>query len=143
MFSHSGPRGSDQIGDVLLAERYSQQGPARFLDSEVGTQFEQRNRDSLMKSEIQKTAAAQQQSIPLLQIVFVEMPERRLGGFLRDAFEFIEAKRANSAIVVSFALEIGPAHGQRRKLRNQAGRDQGDSHALAARIHASDPRDSG
>lgn len=36
MLSHSGPRGSDQVGDVLIAERYSQRGAARFLDSKVG-----------------------------------------------------------------------------------------------------------
>lgn len=140
MLGHPGPRGSDQVGDVLLAESYSEQRAARFRDSKIGTQFEQRYRDSLMKSEIQKTAAAQQQPIPLLQIVFVEMPERRFGGFRCDAIEILEAKGAHSAIVVSFALEMGPAHRQRRKLWNQTGREQHDRHPLAVGVYASDPR---
>src|SRR6266403_2011593 len=91
MLGGSRPRGPDQIGDVFVAEGYSEQRAARFLDSKIGAQFEQGYRDSLAKPEIQKTRAAQQQPIPLLQVVFAQMLERRLGGFLGDAVEFIAA----------------------------------------------------
>src|SRR5258708_39987762 len=75
MLGGSWPRRSDQVGDILVAERYPEQGAARFLDAEIGTQFEQGDRDSLAKSEIQKARAAQQQPIPLLQIAFAKMLE--------------------------------------------------------------------
>src|SRR5258705_8904058 len=106
MLGGSRPRRPDQIGDVLVAERHPQQRAARFLDSKIRAQFEQRYRDSLAKPEIQKARAAQQQPIPLLQIVFAQMLERRLGGFLGNAVEFIAAETPDSAIVISHALEI-------------------------------------
>ena len=39
----SGPRSADQIGDVLVAERGPEQHAARLFDSEIGSQFKQRN----------------------------------------------------------------------------------------------------
>src|ERR1700687_982691 len=126
MLGGSRPRGPDQIGDVLVAERYSQQRAARFLDSEIGAQFEQRDRDSLAKSEIQKARAAQQEPVPLLQIVFAQMLERRLGGLLGDAVELIAAQTADSAIVVGLALEIGLAHRERRGAGERALRGERD-----------------
>src|SRR6266850_2268323 len=141
MLGSSRPRGPDQIGDILMAERHSKQRAARFLDSKIRAQFKQGYRDSLAKPEIQKARAAQQQPIPLLQIVFAQMLERRLGGFLGNAVEFIAAETPDSAIIISHALEIGLAHRQARELGNRPGREQRDRHPLVARVQAGDPRD--
>ena len=72
MLGDSWARSTHQIGKVLMAEKSSQQRTARLLDSEVGGQFEQRNGDAFVKPEIEKTRAAQQQTVPLPQIVRVK-----------------------------------------------------------------------
>ena len=69
VFGDSGPRSADEIGDVLVAERGFQKRAARFRDSEVGGQFEQRDGNALVKAEVEKTGTAQQQPVPLSQIV--------------------------------------------------------------------------
>jgi hypothetical protein len=48
---------------------------ARFRNSEVGGQFEQRDSNALVKAEVEKTGAAQQQPVPLLQIVLMKSLE--------------------------------------------------------------------
>jgi hypothetical protein len=61
---------------------------------------EQRNNNAFVKTEVQETGVAQQQSIPLLQIVLVKFLERRLRVMRRDAAETGPAKAADSAITV-------------------------------------------
>src|SRR5277367_6981513 len=79
MFGNSWPRGSDQVGDVLVAEGHAQQRTARLLDSEVRAQFQQRRGYSFVQAEVQKTRAAQQETVPVLQIVTVKLFEGGLG----------------------------------------------------------------
>lgn len=67
MLGDSGLRSADDIGDVLMAERCSQKRAARFSDSEVRSQLEQRDGDALVKAEVEKTGAAQQQPVPLFK----------------------------------------------------------------------------
>ena len=76
----SGPRSPDEIGNILVAERSSQKRAARLFDSEIGSQFKQRNGNACMKIEVQETGAAQQQSAALLQIVLMKCLEGRLGA---------------------------------------------------------------
>jgi hypothetical protein len=71
MLGDFGPRTPDEIGNVLMAERCFQKCAARLFDSEIGSQFKQRNGNAFMKIEVQETGAAQQQSIALLQIVLM------------------------------------------------------------------------
>ena len=69
-----------------------------------------------MKTEIQKAGTTQQQSIPLLQIVLMKFPGRRLRAMRRDAVEIIPGKAAHSAIIVSLAPKTEAAEWQQRKL---------------------------
>ena len=75
MLGNSWPRGAHQVGDVLMAESYAQQRAARFLDSKVRAQFQQRDGYSFVQAKVQKTRAAQQEAVPLLQIVAVKLLE--------------------------------------------------------------------
>src|SRR5580704_9313062 len=75
MLAHSWPRGADQVGNILVAERYAQQRATRFLDSKVRAKFQQRDGYSFVESKVQKTRAPQQEAVPLLQIVVVKLPE--------------------------------------------------------------------
>src|SRR5579863_2379549 len=59
MLGDSRPRSTDQVGDVLVAERGPEQHAARFLDSEIGGQIEQRDGNAFAKIESQETGAAQ------------------------------------------------------------------------------------
>jgi hypothetical protein len=95
-----------------------------------------------VKIEVQKTGAAQQQSIPLLQIVLMKFLERQPRATSRDAVEIIPAKAADSAIIVSLAPKVAPAKSQRRKLGDRTRRKQGDGDPLAAGVLASDACDS-
>ena len=67
----SGPRSADEIGNILVAKRSSQKRAAGFFDSEIGSQFKQRNGNAFIKIEVQETGAAQQQPVALLQIVLM------------------------------------------------------------------------
>ena len=40
VFGNSWSRSADEIGEVLVTERYSQKHAVRLLDSEIGSQFE-------------------------------------------------------------------------------------------------------
>ena len=80
MLGNSWPRGSDQVGDVLVAEGHAQQRAARLLDSEVRAQFQQRSDYSFVQAKVQKTRAAQQEAVPVLQIVTVKLFEGGLGS---------------------------------------------------------------
>jgi hypothetical protein len=137
----SGPRRADEIGNVLMAERCSQQRTARVLDSEVGGQFEQREGDAFVKPEVEKTRAAQQQPVALLQIVVMKFLEDRFRAVRGETFEIAPAQTADSAIMVSLAAKIEPAKWQRRKFGDRTRRQQGDGHPLAAGVLASDARD--
>src|SRR5579872_5533847 len=106
-----------------MTERCSQKGAARLFDSEVGSQLEQRDGDTLVKVEIEKTGAAQQQPAPLLQIVLMKSPECRLRTIRTNALETIPAKTTNPAIIVGFASKIEPAKSQRGKFRDRTRRN--------------------
>ena len=55
MLGDSWPRGSHQVGDVLVAEGHAQQRTARLLDSKVRAQFQQRGGYSFVQAKVQKT----------------------------------------------------------------------------------------
>ena len=105
-----------------MAEKPSQQCAARLFDSEVGSQFEQRNGDAFVKPEVEKAGAAQQQPVPLLQIVGMKCFKDRFGTMRRDTFEIVPAQAAYPAIIVSLAAQIKLAKWQRRKLGNRTRR---------------------
>ncbi len=142
MLGNSWPRGADQVGDVLLAERYAQQGAARFLDSKVRAQFHQRDGYSFVQAKVQKTRAAQQEAVPLLQIVAVELPEGGLRSVWGNAAEISPAHSSNAAIVVSLALKTGLTERQRWEIGNRSRSQQRYSDTLVARVAAGDPRNS-
>jgi hypothetical protein len=102
---------------------------------------EQRNNNAFVKTEVQETGVAQQQSIPLLQIVFMKFLEPRFRAAHRDAVEIIPTKVADSAITVSLAPKVEPAKWQRRKLGDRTWCEQGDRDPLAAGVLAGDARD--
>ena len=104
----------------------------RLFDSEIGSQFKQRNGNAFMKIEVQETGAAQQQPVALLQIVLMKCLEGRFGAMCRDTFESAPAETADSAIIVSLAPKTEAAEWQQRKLGDRTRRKQGDGHPLAA-----------
>ena len=137
----SGPRSPDEIGNILVAERSSQERAARFFDSKIGSQFKQRNGNACMKIEVQEIGAAQQQSVALLQVVLMKCIEGRFRAMRRDTFEIAPAQTADSAIIVSLAPKTEAAEWQQRKLGDRAWWKQGDGHPLSAGVLASDARD--
>ena len=60
VFGNARPRGSDDARDVLVAEGNRQQGAPRILDAEVVAQIEHRDRDALVKIEVQQARSAAQ-----------------------------------------------------------------------------------
>ena len=141
MLGDSWARSTHKVGKVLMAEKSSQQRTARLFDSEIGGQLEQRNGDAFVKPEVEKTRAAQQQAVPLLQIVRMKCLENRFGTMRRDPFEIAPAQAAYPAIIVSLAAKVEPAVRQRRKFGDRTRRQQGDCHPLAASALAGDARD--
>src|SRR5208337_3078753 len=93
-----------------------------------------------MKVETQEAGAAQKQAIPLPQVGLMKPPEGQLRGVEAHHSEALPAQAADPAIGIGLALEIPPAYGQDRKLRDRTRRDQGHGHALAARVQTSDVR---
>src|ERR1700730_8858060 len=79
--------------------------------------------------------------MPLQQIAFVSILMRGLGITERDAIEIVPTQTTDSAITVGFALKVQAAKRQRGKLRDQAGRKQGNRDPFAVRVAASDPSD--
>ena len=124
MLAHSWPRGADQVGDVLMAESYAQQRAARFLNSKIRAQFQQRYGNSFVQTKIQETRAAQQEAVPLLQIVAVKLPESGLGSIWGNAAEISPAHVSNAAIVVSLALKIRLTERQRWEFWNRSRRQE-------------------
>src|SRR5437763_16247872 len=122
MLGDSRPRSNDQIGDVLVAERCSEKDASRLFDSKVGREFEKRERDAFMKSEIQETGASQQHSIPLPQVVLMKLLEYRFGPVRGDCFEIAPAQTADSAIMIRFTSQIESIEQQWRELRYWAWR---------------------
>src|ERR1019366_82293 len=84
MLGHSWPRSADEVGDVLMAERYVQQGAARFLASKALTEFHQRSGYSFVQAKVQEIRAAEQEEIPLLQIVVMRLLEGGLASICGD-----------------------------------------------------------
>jgi hypothetical protein len=105
MLGDSWPRGTDHVGDVFLTEVDAKEGPTRLLDSKVRAQFEQRNRYSFVKIEVQKTRAAHQEAIPLFQVILMKLFENGLGRICGNAVENRPIHGADAAIVVSLALK--------------------------------------
>src|SRR5580704_3609434 len=123
MLGNSRPRGADHIGYVLLAEGHTKQCPARLLDSKVRAQFQQRNGYSFVEAEVEKTRAAHQEPIPLLQSVLMKLFEGGLGNICGNAVESCPTHGADAAIVVSLALKAGLAERQRRIFGNRSRRE--------------------
>ncbi len=142
MLGNPWPRGTDQVGDVLLAESHAQQRAARILDSKVGAQFQQRDGYSFVQAKVQKTRAAQQEAVPLLQIVAVKLSESGIGSIWGDAAEISPAHRSNAAIVVSLALKTGLTERQRWEIGDRPRREQRHRDTLVACGAAGDPRNS-
>src|ERR1700730_3963124 len=83
MLSDSGPRRTNQTGEVLMAKNDSQQRSARVFDPKIRAQFKQCHSEALMKADAQQAGAAHQQPIPMGQIALVKLREgrsRRSGG---------------------------------------------------------------
>ena len=140
MLGRSWPRGSDQVGDVLLAEGHAQQRAARFLDPKVCAQFQKCDTYSFVEAEVQEAGAAQQEAIPLLQIVLMKLFEDGLGSICGNAVESCPTHGADAAIVVSLALKAGLAKRQRRKFGNRPRREHRHRDTLVARVSACDAR---
>src|SRR5271167_1335569 len=130
---NSWPRRADQVGDVLMAESYAQHRAARFLDSKVRTQLQQRDGYSFVQAKVQKTRAAQQEAVPLLQIVAVKLLEGGLGSIWGNAAEVSPAHRSNATIVVSLALKTRLTERKRWEFRNRSRRQQRHRDTLVAR----------
>ena len=96
-----------------------------------------------MQAKVQKTRAAQEEAVPLLQIVTVKLPEGGLGSIRGNAFEISPADSSDPAIVVSLALKTGLTERQRREFRNRSRRQQRHRDTLVARVAAGNPRNSG
>jgi hypothetical protein len=142
MLGNSWPRGADQVGDVLVAEGHAQQRAPRFLDSKVRAQFQQRDGYSFVEAKVQKTRAAQQEAVPLLQIVAVKLFEGGLRSIWGNAAEIRPVHSSNAAIVVSLALKTGLTERQRWEFRNRSRRQHRYRDTLVARVAAGDPRNS-
>ena len=61
-----------------------------------------------MQRKVQKAGAAQQQPIPLLQIVLVEFPDCGLGRIDGNGVKVLPGQTANPAMIKSLALEGEP-----------------------------------
>ena len=142
MLGNSWPRCAHQVGYVLMAESYAQQGAARLLDSEVRAQLQQRDAYSFVQAKVQKTRAAQQEAVPLLQIVAVKLLEGGLGSIWSNAAEVSPAHSSNAAIAVSLALKTRLTERQRWEFRNRSRRQQRHRDTLVARAATGDSRDS-
>ena len=77
---------------MIVADRDSKKSAARIRNSKVATQFQQCQSDPLVETETQKAGAAQQQSIPLLEITLVKLPEGRTRGMGCNAVELLQAR---------------------------------------------------
>ena len=89
---------------------------------------------------VQKTRAAQQESIPLLQIVAMKLLEGGIVSIWGNAVEITPTHRANAAIVVSLALKFGLAEGQRGEFRNRSRCKQCYRDSLIVCVAARDAR---
>src|ERR1700730_10008418 len=78
----------------------------------------------------------------MLQIVLMESPEGRFVTVQGNALETLPVQSTNTAVVVSLAAEIEPAHWQRRQLGNRTRSDQSDGNAFMVGVEAGDPRNS-
>ena len=105
MLGDSGPRRTHQAGEVFMAESDSQQRAPRFFDAKVLTEFEQRHLDALVKVEVQKSGAAQEQPIPKPQITLVELSECGWRSTYRNSVETVPAYGAEPAITIGLALK--------------------------------------
>ena|SRR5580692_710506 len=142
MLGNSWPRGAHQVTDVLVAEGHTEQRPARVLDSKVRAQFQQRDGYSFVQAKVQKTRAAQQEAVPVLQIVAMKLPEGGLGSLWCNTAEISPAHTSNAAIVVSLALKTGLIERQRREIWNRSRRQQRYRDTLVLCVAAGDPRNS-
>ena len=131
MFSDSGPRRTNQTGEVLMAKNDSQQRSARVLDAKFRAQFKQRHSEALMKAEAQQAGAAHQQPIPMGQIALVKLREGRSRSSRGDDVELVPAQAAESAITVSLALKVPSVVRLKRKVRDRTGRNQSYNYPLA------------
>ena len=136
----SGPRSPDEIGNVLVAERCFEKRAARLFDSEIGSQFKQRNGNACMRIEVQETGTAQQQPVALLQIVLMNVLKADrsvVQRYLR------KCSSSDCRLCNHRKLRIGNRTGRMaaRKLGDRTGRKQGDGHPLSAGVLASDARD--
>ena len=77
-----------------------------------------------------KTGRAEQQSVPLLQVVLMKSLEDRFGAISSDTFEIAPAQTADSANIVSLASKRRVAHadvrGRLRRHAHGAGRIRDD-----------------
>jgi len=124
-----------------VTEAWAQEHAAGLSDAEVGSQFEQRDCNAIVKIQIQKDGAALQQAIPLLHIVLMKLLERYRCSMHCDGVEIIPAEAAHPAIIVSLAAKVEAVQRQRGKLGYWTGREQGDGNPFAARVLASYPGD--
>src|SRR6266851_3582157 len=115
MLSDSGPRRTNQTGEVLMAKNDSQQRSARVFDPKVRAQFKQRHSEALMKAEAQQAGAAHQQPRPMGQIALVKLREGRSRSSRGDGVELVPAQAAEYAITISFALKV-PSVVRKRKV---------------------------
>src|SRR5580704_15706230 len=105
MFGHSRTRSADQTRDIAVAERDLEQRAARILDTKIRTQLQQRHPDALMKTHVRKARTAQQQPVPVFQVIVVERFKYRVRGGQQNAVEIRPAQAADSTIAVRFTAE--------------------------------------
>src|SRR5579863_7872472 len=105
MFGDSWPRSTHQVRQAALAQGHPEEGAARIRNPEVRTQFQQRQSDALMKTQTQEAGASQQQAIPLLKIILVELPECRRRRMRGNIIEAIPSDAAYPAIIIRLDLE--------------------------------------
>jgi|SRR5271154_6213469 len=128
---------------MIVADRDSKKSAARIRNSKVATQFQQCQSDPLVETETQKAGAAQQQSIPLLEITLVKLPEGRTRGMGRNAVELLPGKATQAAIVVGFDLKSGGSEWKRRKFRYRPRRQERDNYPVASNVQTGEARRSG
>lgn len=92
---------SNSSGDLALTRRIRKSIMRDHSLSMMAKNVKIVTANTFVKPEIKQTGAAQQQPIPLLQIVLMEVLEHRPRAIHRDAVEIIPAKAADSASIVS------------------------------------------
>jgi hypothetical protein len=121
-----------------MADCHSQEGAAGILNSKIGAQFQQRKADPLMKAEAQEARSSQEQTIPLLKITLMKLPEGRLRRMRSEVVELFPAQGTNTAIVVGLDLESRRSERKRREFRNRSGRQERNHHPFGPYIQTSD-----